>query len=273
MTTASFSSVIDHTSDAGFRAWGQGVSTALTAVGLTQAADTGQIDLTTVTRPGTTTAAGYQIWRFNDTLQGSAPIFIKLEYGTSNIATVPALWVTVATGSNGSGTLTGTTLLARTMTGLTNSAPASTVTAYPSYFCYSTTLSFLGWALKNGYNANGTFSVFMLGRSCDATGTPTGTGVTMFVGNSNSGNSHIQTCTTYATGTKTINSISGKYSLIPGGVTSSSSGSDIQAFLNWAMYPLVEPINWRCTVIQTEITAGLAFQLRSLVRRHTRTYH
>lgn len=95
------------TADADFRAWATGIHDALIAVGLVQTADTGQINLTTVTRPaGANTAGGYEIFRFSDSLQATVPVFIKIEYGTASTTASPGLWMTSGSGSNGAGTLT-----------------------------------------------------------------------------------------------------------------------------------------------------------------------
>lgn len=94
--------------DADFRTWAQGVHAHLAALGLVQAADTGQINLATVARPATTsTAAGYEIWRFADALQATLPVYIKIEYGTFTSVDRPAVWITVGTGTNGAGTING----------------------------------------------------------------------------------------------------------------------------------------------------------------------
>lgn len=95
--------------DAGFRAFAQGIAAQLAACGLVKTADTGQIDLTTATKPTlSSTAAGYEIYRFNDALQASVPIFVKVEYGTGINSGGGGLWFTVAVGgTNGAGTLTG----------------------------------------------------------------------------------------------------------------------------------------------------------------------
>jgi hypothetical protein len=97
------------TTDAEFRTWGSAVSAQLAAVSLIKAADTGQIDWATVARPTAANGvAGYEIWRFNDSLQATKPVFLKLEYGTGiSSATSTGMWLTVATGTNGAGTLTG----------------------------------------------------------------------------------------------------------------------------------------------------------------------
>jgi hypothetical protein len=98
------------TTDAEFRAWGKDMSDALTAVGIPKTGDTGQIDWTTVTRPGTTnTSAGYEIRYLNDSMHGTAPVYIKLEWGTSTVTTTPAVWISTGSITNGAGTLSGDT--------------------------------------------------------------------------------------------------------------------------------------------------------------------
>jgi len=100
-----------HDNDADFRATGLAVKNALIAMGWVQTGDTGQVDWSTVTRPGTVnTVAGYEIWRMADALQSTNPVFMKLEWGTGNVSIAqPTMWVQIATGSNGSGSLTGPT--------------------------------------------------------------------------------------------------------------------------------------------------------------------
>jgi hypothetical protein len=122
--------------DADFRTWGKGISDELAAAGLVQTADTGQINWTTVTKPaGSNTAAGYEIRRFDDALQSSAPVFVKVEYGTGGAADRPAVWITVGNASNGAGTLTGQ------VSTRTQSAPGASKTAgatLNAYFCCAT---------------------------------------------------------------------------------------------------------------------------------------
>lgn len=147
MTTASTSTPVSMASNATFQSWYNEQITQLTAVGLTQTADTGQISPTAVI-PAVNTSAGYTTWRFNDTLQSTAAIFIKLEFGVGAILTEPQMWITVGTGSNGSGTLTGTTTTR--VACLTGSPPQSTVTNYASRWCYNATDGYLGMVFKTG---------------------------------------------------------------------------------------------------------------------------
>jgi hypothetical protein len=178
MTTASTNTVLDHTTDAGFRTWGNELMTALiTTLGLTQTADTGQLafPMTVTTRPAINTAAGYYILRFNDTLQATTPIFIKVEVGTGASAAVPALWITVGTGSNGSGTLTGAST--RIYCG-NSSAVTSTVTNFVSRACYNPAQGVLWIDWKQAAAAANTdYFSFLIHRSVDNTGAPTATAV------------------------------------------------------------------------------------------------
>ncbi len=93
--------------DATFRTWGLGLQAQLTAMGLVNTADTGQINWTTVTRPAINTSGGYEIWRFADALQATVPVYIRIEYRIGGVADRPGLNITVGSGTNGAGTITG----------------------------------------------------------------------------------------------------------------------------------------------------------------------
>lgn len=106
MTLSAFTQAPSVTTDAAFRAAAQQWHDALSAVGLVQTSDTGQINLTTVTKPGAAnTSAGYEIWRFADTLQATVPVYIKIEYGTGGGATLFGIWITTGASTDGAGTL------------------------------------------------------------------------------------------------------------------------------------------------------------------------
>lgn len=109
MATATTSLILANDTDAHFRAWPQWIHDRLAAAGWVQTADTGQINLTTVVKPaGVSTSQGNEIWRMDDALQPGHPVFMKIEYGSYiTSANNPAIWLTVGTGSNGAGTITG----------------------------------------------------------------------------------------------------------------------------------------------------------------------
>lgn len=244
MTTQTYSSVVDHTTDAGFRAWGSQLSTNLATAGLVQTADTGQINWLTVTRPGTNTAGGYEIWRFSNSSR-----YLKIEYGTGGTAAGPQMWVTVGSGSNGSGTLSGQ-LSTRNTIG-PGQAPTSTATSYPTYICVVTDAFALCWKANgfgSGANPGG---VVIVGNSVDADGVTDSVGFAVLRLNSSAPNVQcVRTAATAATYTE-----SAFFSLVPGNVSSSldASGSN-QAYLVWANLPTVKPFLYALTYVVAEVT-------------------
>lgn len=159
----------DVSTDAAFRIWGSMISTKLGQCGLVQTTDTGQIDWVTVTKPPVSANAvsGYEIWRFNDSFQSTTPVFIKIEYGCGNNTSFPGIFVTISSGSNGSGTLTGTTTTRMSVRGY---SPASAASA--CYFCGDTGRFCMSLWIGSSQGANaGMF--FSIERTVDAGGNPT----------------------------------------------------------------------------------------------------
>ena len=99
MATVAYSSTYWYATTADFRAWGLELSNAMQTAGLVKESTvTGQINWATVNAPGAiNTVAGYEVYRFNDALQATAPVFIKIEYGFAAALTVPTMWITVGT--------------------------------------------------------------------------------------------------------------------------------------------------------------------------------
>lgn len=173
MTTATTTTVINHTATANYRVWVAEIIAQLLAVGLTQTADTGQVNTATVTKPAGSTLNAYAIFRFNDTAQATSPVFIKLRFGTGNgTANSPGLNIQVGTGSNGAGTLTGSVTDEVAVSNWSD--PASTVATYLSRFCYSATAGYLGMTWKIGASGvNISLGGFHIYRSADNTATVT----------------------------------------------------------------------------------------------------
>jgi hypothetical protein len=161
--------------DATFRTWGGGISAQLAAVGLVQAADTGQINWATVARPAANGFAGYEIWRFSDSLQATFPVFIKLEYGTGSLADRPSLRVQTGSGTNGAGTLTGQVGIQRTPTAASKTAGI----VLPSYCSGGPSRLNL---VNNLDVAGSTFSMsIMIERTRNSAGAETSDGIVVFV--------------------------------------------------------------------------------------------
>lgn len=269
MTTQSWATRVRHDSDATFREWGAELATKLDAAGLVQTSDTGQINWTTVTRPGTSTAAGYEIRRFNDSLQATAPIFLRVEYGTGSSATAPRIRVTVGTGTNGAGTLTGTALT--TVREIHGSSAQASDTLRNSYACHAE--GFFGLSWKQG--ASNTEALLLISRSCDSDGDPDAVAAIVVWGagsqsalTATQGLRFAATAAAYTAATSAVNSMLG---FNPQAQASSLVGSDIQIFLGWMITPQVKPIFSTCGVLDAESAAGNTFSI-VLVGTTSRTY-
>lgn len=156
-----------------FRAWGSYMRDAMAAVGLVQTADTGQINWATVTWTGNPTGQtmfGYEIWRFNDTLQGAAPLFLKVEYGCGPNYTLPGYAITLGKGTDGAGTISTAKIIApRTQYSIMTAASG----AVPLYmFCDGSAFAFFA-----GPGLSAPTWTFFVERSRDSTGVPTASGV------------------------------------------------------------------------------------------------
>lgn len=168
--------------DAEFRAWGSAVGIKLALMGLVQTSDTGQINWTTVVKPaGASASQGYEIWRFADSLQATDPVFIKLEYGSSSVASsIAGMWITVGTATNGAGTLTGTTST-RYAVGLgTNDA-----TTRLSVFSGDTDR--FAFALFSGAQAGNLCLLISVEREVNSAGTRIAGGCLITIGSTNNG--------------------------------------------------------------------------------------
>lgn len=189
MTTHTLTGITADNGDSGtgtaIRAWVQKVHDALIAIGLVQTADSGQAVISTLLNPASNvTAAGYEIWRFDDDLQSTNPIYFKLEYGRGNTASVPGLWVTVGKGSDGAGNITGTLIPRNSLVGANTATGAmsrsGTGTGYAMYD--NCCLALVPFA--EGFTGNGN-PTLILERSRNDQGQPTGAGMTLVTGASN----------------------------------------------------------------------------------------
>ena len=273
MTKSVYSSPWTHNTNAGFQAWGGQLSAAMQTCGLVQTADTGQINWATVTVTLTANAVcGYEIYHFNDTLQSTSPIFIKVEYGTGAVSistNSPSIWLTVGTGSDGAGNITGV-LIPRTQVTSTYAYTSigDTHTSFPTYVCYNG--SFLGVALKvgglTGYSSSYDSIVFMVGRPTDGTGTYLGGKVAMVSSGYSSNQNY-----TYKYGYQTY-----RHPTIqcygPSGVLTDSagnfscawmnpqstavSGANFQTYACWGAFPQALPLFWMLRCLNSEVADG-----------------
>jgi hypothetical protein len=182
MTTSTTNATLSNSSNANFQAWVNEVYTALvTTCGLTHSTDTGQMAVPCVTAvPGATnTKAGYYIFQFNDTLQSTAPIFIRIDFGSSAAATDPCMWLTVGTATNGAGTISGAGSASISGIAITTGSAAG-ASSYNSYYCYNATQGVLWLSFKTGAAAaNLGYGGFAIYRTVNAAGASTGDGATI----------------------------------------------------------------------------------------------
>lgn len=92
-------------STAELRALGAQFNAALVAAGMVQTADTGQVNWTTITWVSGAQTWGYEVWRFNDTLQATKPVFLRLTYSQPS-GNMLHLVAQVGTATDGAGNLT-----------------------------------------------------------------------------------------------------------------------------------------------------------------------
>lgn len=254
MTTATSSSRIRHDSNATFREWIQEMEGKLAACGLVQTSDTGQINTSTATLPATNTSAGYQIWRFNDSLQGTFPIFLRIEYRTGAVANAPGIFIGVGTGTNGSGTLTGGA--SYTPEAIHVSVAQTTDTARNSFWCHTESSFGMDWKQVTGT----TESVFMIARTVDSTGAATGLGciVASMRQSSNScryllfaGGGSVSAPATTAAQFNACH--------LPWSVATTLVSGVPQVGICWVPTPGMKPVLGMVGVLNTEFTTGVSF--------------
>ena len=259
MATTSTSTPVDHTSDAGFRTWVQEIITMLvTTLGVTQTADTGQINTSTVTRPAINTMAGYVILRFNDAAQATSPIFIKLQFGTGAVATSPQMDIQLGTGSSGAGVLTGTTTTVGSLCANNNSPTNPGVTAYLSRACYNTTAGvlWLTWKLNGSNPTNMCLGGFMISRSNDATGAVTTDAVACYTNSSNTTGQNTQGAVfgiSYLQSAAFNFGNSAGWGYMPYSLTSTLFGGNTQVGPVFQYTPVLGVTNWQAIAVNGEL--------------------
>lgn len=171
--TATVSNRLD--TDTATRAWAQAVLDALTTgAGLVQTADTGQLNPATVTAPAAGATLGYYILRFNDALQSTAPIYIKVILVATSTTAFGYCQFSFASGTDGAGTLTGASIF--TFNGAGGSTTGD-VTAYGwgasghgSSFSFVTMSGYAGTSSRAGQQ------ILVVSRTQDSDGTYNGDG-------------------------------------------------------------------------------------------------
>lgn len=270
MATSSWAFSADHQNDAGFRAWVADFITHLGTVGLTQTADTGQINTATVTRPGTNSDGGFATFHDNDTLHGSAPIYYRFNFGTDAVAARPRIQVIVGTSTNGSGTVGGTALTGT----LACSAATGTATgsSFQNYMCKNDYGFWFSWQVGSPAAALA-FAYFAIGRTCDAAGVATVTGAHIQYPNAataaggTGSNQSLRFAASAAVYTATTNPAA----MIPGPDQATLVGANTQVFPFWGWSPAVYPVI-AMGIVRTAETAELATFTATIFGSTSHTY-
>lgn len=153
----------------------------LEAAGWTQTDDSGQIDWDMVPTRVSGAPSGYEIYKLNDSLADTCPIFLKLEFGTSSYNnSVPQIWFTIGRGSDGSGTILGV-VHSRTSLFDKYRSISSTTQSYMSAACAVDGAMWFCWKLTSRESSNnrGFFCLAIL-RTVDDTGMPTDEGIVVY---------------------------------------------------------------------------------------------
>lgn len=258
MATQVYSGMVNNTSDAYFRKWSQDLHNAIVAAGMVQTADTGQITFASAVKPtSSSTSAGYTVYRFNDSQQSTAPLFVRLDWGTGNAASAPGLRITIGSGSSGSGAITGA-YVTNFLNGTTSNH--NTTNLFQTRVCVRDGLFW--FASGMGASSNGCSLFLMIARRANqTTATPAGTGFT-WLSHSNgtySGGRH-NTATgyggTFSNGAMALNVSEMGATLV--------DGADPQALIHFAAYPNIEVNPFAVTVNRNELGNNAQFPLAPL---------
>lgn len=271
MTTRSYGDVIDNTSDAGFRNWAGKLHQAFLDVGLVQTSDTGQADFTTATRP-TATGSGeayvYKIYRFDDSMQATCPVFLRVEYGSYTGTTQQAVMrIGIGEGTDGAGALRGNTATPQQyVTASLSSSPGDPGQNIPFRICMVDGCFWfafgMGWRTQAGGSAT-TYcrGFFFCGRSVADDGSPNADCLSAYwysLGLSYASPRLYGMSLRYATGT-TASMTSGSWCLVPGDVSPSINNNKVQVFKHYLCLPLARTVPWLFTVLANEIGEGSTF--------------
>lgn len=224
MATLATSILYDSSSDANFRSWGSAFNAIVTVGGFwAQTADTGQINWTTVLHPaGANTFQGFEIYKSQDSLSTTFPIFMRIDYGAgSGTPLNAAIKITFGTGTNGAGTLTGNVSSIMTISSATAGQGATPISVFSSGG--GSRFAMLLW---DGPFSN-IESLVAIERSLDASGAYTSGYFTYLI--IGPGVSFAQQSILNPASGSTFTSLTGAFTIFMGG-TSAASGSNATWF-------------------------------------------
>lgn len=179
MTTSSRSFSIDHQTDASFRAWVAEFKAGLDVLAagglLTQSADTGQFANSAETKPATNTTTPYLIYKLTDSMDGSAPLYIKFKFGTSTSSTRVRIDIQVGPSTDGAGAITGTAKMTNVFRCDSAGGGFTGAAAHTTYMC---AVDGCFWFIQaaNSVNTTQSANAAIITRTTDTSGAPDATG-------------------------------------------------------------------------------------------------
>ncbi len=262
MTTATTAKSWRNNTDSEFRDNIAAYSGLLVSCGLVKVAVSGQIDIATATRPAAVGGeAGYEIFRFDDSLQDEAPIYIRVAYGSSGNQSYFGVFITIGSGVEAAGVLTGT------VSSRVTSYGASTDNVIrSSYACHTEGMAGVFHAVGHTTSTSGSWVVC---RTCDSNGYATGRGVVIY--QNNTSYRCVGQAIKYGQGGGYINtSPSVDIAQIPFGITQLIDGS-LPCYPMWCPMPELTPVVGIVANPRPLISSVDTFEI-SVVGNRARTY-
>ena len=115
-------------------------------------------------------------------LSSGSPVIFRLDFGGGSLTTDPQMWINVGAGTNGSGTIAGTATTSK-MTQVAcfpGGVPLSISTLYTSNYCANMTYGVVDCLEKlNSYTVGALGGGFILFRTSDSGGSPTGNAIVL----------------------------------------------------------------------------------------------
>lgn len=175
-----------NSTNANMRGWVGFIDSTLIAGGWVNTTDTGQTAVASFVTPSSgNTAAGYRVYRMNDALQASAPVFLRLDFGSSYTPIYMGLWITLGPSTNGAGVVDRPFFESLASNSATISANGVSDTLALPYSFGSADSSRVAVALACDEATNsGPYLLFCIERTYGADGLPNGDGVLLLYGDS-----------------------------------------------------------------------------------------
>jgi len=264
----------------------QDVDARMLAAGFVQTADTGQLDISTISSFLSNSGDffyGYKMYALNDSLQDTLPVYIKAEFGsgpagnaTSNSAYVtPKIrWSFGVSNypilpSDGSGNLssaigTGT----HPSTSTNGGGTFSTSTNVTSYCTYNENLGFYSLIYGPGMiGALQGLGTWFIQRTIDeTTGLPNADGVCIYYINNTTGSSTTtgQAINSIFTSSSYTSGVSTSWAQRVGGIANTQEGTTVYLQRAWMLSPRQRPCYGLATYNNSNLSAGSQFPLQTL---------